>query len=462
MKTIIPVLLSLLLIIFSCRKESFITSRDARISITADTLKFDTVFTTTGSITQTFKIFNENDRKLRLSSVKLMGGTASAYKINVDGSPGPELNNIELEANDSLYVFVQVKVDPATGNLPFLIRDSIQISFNGNDRLVQMEAWGRNAHFLRNEEITSNQVWDNDLPYVILGYLHVNQGRTLTINKGCRIYIHADAPFVVDGTLHTNGARDTIDRVEFRGDRLDQPYLDYPAAWPGIYFSNSSTNNILNYTNIRNAYQAIGIEGMPVSANPKLVLNECVIDNSYDAGIISINSSIRATNCLISNCGKNLLLSGGGNYDFTHCTVTGYANNFIDRKEPLLDLSNTYNNQSATLNANFRNCIFWGESGRVKDEVRITKTGSTAFTVNFVNNLWKVESTPANITSLVQPLNESPQFDSINAARNYYDFRLTKNLSPAINKGVATAINIDLDGKTRPVGLPDLGCFEKQ
>ena len=37
-----------------------------------------------------------------------MGGAGSPYKINVDGTPGPELTNLELEANDSLYVFVQI------------------------------------------------------------------------------------------------------------------------------------------------------------------------------------------------------------------------------------------------------------------------------------------------------------------------------------------------------------------
>ena len=68
--------------LFACKKESFITSPDARVTITADSLKYDTVFTTTGSVTQSFKIINENDQKLRISSLKLMGGNSSAYKIN--------------------------------------------------------------------------------------------------------------------------------------------------------------------------------------------------------------------------------------------------------------------------------------------------------------------------------------------------------------------------------------------
>lgn len=363
----IPGLLTvcLLTILISCRKDSFITSADARVTITADTLKYDTVFVTAGSTYRTFKIINENNQKLRLSSLKLMGGAGSVFKMNVDGTAGTQFSNIEIEANDSLYVFAQVNVNPGAANLPFILRDSIEINFNGNKRLVQLEAWGQNAHFFRDKVVAVNETWNNDLPYVILGSLLINTNQTLTINKGCRIYVHADAPIVVDGTLQVNGLKDTADRVYFRGDRLDEPYRDYPASWPGIFFQPGSKDNVFIYADIRNAYQAVALQDPSPNANPKLVLNECVIDNAYDAGIISLNSSVRARNCLVSNCGKNLFLVKGGDYQFSHCTVVTYANRFIEHRDPVLVVSNfiSINNTpvTANLNAVFRNCIFWGE-----------------------------------------------------------------------------------------------------
>ena len=418
------------------------------------------MFVTAGSTYRAFTIINDNNQKLRLSSIKLMGGAASVYKMNVDGTPGTQFNNLEIEANDSVYVFAQVNINPSAANLPFILRDSIVITYNGNKRLVQLEAWGQNAHFLRDKVVAANETWNNDLPYVILGSLLINSNQTLTINKGCRIYVHANAPVVVNGTLQVNGLKDTADRVYFRGDRLDEPYKDYPASWPGIFFNTGSKDNILNYAIIKNAYQAIGIQDPSPNANPKLILNECVIDNAYDAGIISLNSSIRARNCLISNCGKNLLLAKGGDYQFTHCTVVTYANRLIDHKDPVLTVTNFANNTSANLTATFRNCIFWGENGLVNDEVVVLKSGNTTFNVNFDYTLWKVQTVPANITSNQIINNQPPQFDSISTTNNYYDFRL-KASSPAINKGVNGGIAIDLDGKPRPVGLPDLGCFEK-
>src|SRR6266404_1232777 len=191
-------ILSLAIFLFACKKDSFITSPDAQVTITVDSLKYDTVFTTAGSITQSFKIINENNQKLKISSVKLMGGSSSAYKINADGFTGPEIDNLEIAANDSIYVFVSVVINQNAKNLPFIIQDSIKVNYNGTDRWVQLEAWGQNAHFFRNKEISANETWIDDLPYVILGSLYIDPGKVLTIDKGCRIYVHADAPVIVD------------------------------------------------------------------------------------------------------------------------------------------------------------------------------------------------------------------------------------------------------------------------
>ena len=461
MKTTLLITLYVSILSLGCKKDSFITSGDANLSISADTLHYDTVFTSVGSITQSFKIFNDNNQKLRLTSVKLMGGSSSPFNINVDGTATSEAIDLEIDANDSLYVFVQVTIDPASGNLPFIVRDSIQITFNGNTRMVQLEAWGQNAHFFRNKEIISSETWSNDLPYVIQGYLFVANNQSLTIEKGCRIYVHADAPIIIDGSLQVNGQKDTTERVYFNGDRLDEPYKDFPASWPGIFFRTDSKDNVLNYAVIRNAYQSLALENPSANLKPKLTLNECVIDNSYDAGIIALNSSITATNCMVSNCGKNVALARGGEYTFSHCTVASYSNNYIQHKDPVLLVSNTDGTNTASLTALFRNCIFWGEGGDVEDEVIVVK-GSTDF-VSFDYNLWKVKTPPQNIISAGIISNQDPQFDSINVSKNYYDFRLRKKSSPAIDAGTGSSVAIDLDGATRPAGLnPDLGCFEKQ
>lgn len=450
-----------LFLLLSCGKEPFIRSADARLSVSADTLKYDTVFASAGSVYQRLVIKNENDRQLRISSIDLSGGTGSVFKMNVDGVAGSGFSDIVIRANDSLYVFVQVNVDPSASGLPFVLRDSISIRFNGNEKKVQLEAWGQNARFLRNHILSTDETWNNDLPYVILGSLQVPAGKTLTINKGSRIYMHADAPLVINGRLRVLGEKDTADRVYFQGDRLDEPYKNYPASWPGIYFLDEATDNLLQYAVIRNAYQAIGLQGPSGNSQPKLLLYESVIDNAWDAGIIALNSSITARNCLISNCGKNILLAEGGQYQFTHCTVVSYANRFVEHKEPVLSLSNAAGSGSAALDAVFRNCIFWGDNGLVNDEVRVERSGSAPFNVLFDYSLWKVQNNPTGVTINQVINNQPPLFDSVNTIQSVYNFRL-KEGSPALNKGTVTSVSTDLDGRPRPAGLPDLGCFEKQ
>src|SRR5678816_460804 len=81
MKTTLLITLYVSILFLGCKKDSFITSGDANLSISADTLHYDTVFTSVGSITQSFKIFNDNNQKLRLTSVKLMGGSSSPFNI---------------------------------------------------------------------------------------------------------------------------------------------------------------------------------------------------------------------------------------------------------------------------------------------------------------------------------------------------------------------------------------------
>ncbi len=451
---------------YGCKKDSFITSKDALVLLSADSLHFDTVFTTAGSVTQLFKITNGNNQKLRIDNITLQGGAASVFKINVDGVAGPEVKNIELDANDSLFVFVTVTINPNAASLPFVMRDSIAIVSNGNSRFLQLEAWGQNAHFMRNRLITGNSTWVNDLPYVILGGLQVDTNASLIIQKGCRIYLHADAPLLVDGSLQITGDRFDSTRVYFAGDRLDYPYNEYPAAWPGIYLRGSSKNNVLQYAVIRNAYQGIVVQQPSVNANPKLTLDECIIDNIYDAGLYGIQSSITARNCLISNCGKNVQLVYGGNYQFTHCSMPTIANNYITHKDPVLYISNAVQVSGAVysdnLSASFINCIIWSENGTADNEVVTSKQGSGTFNVSFNNCLWKVKDNPSNLTAAVNIIsNQDPLFDSINVSKRIFNFRLKDN-SPAINAGAATGVGLDLDGNPRPAGLPDLGAYEKQ
>ena len=459
----------LALFIISCKKDSFITSPDASLRLSEDTLHFDTVFTALGSTTQYLKIFNTNDQKLKISSLKLMG-TNSFFKINVDGTAGTEFTNLELEANDSMYLFATVKIDPNASNLPFLIRDSIKIEFNGNTKWLQLEAYGKNARFMNNVVITKNTTIKNDSPIVILGGLTVNQNAILTIEKGTHFFVHPSAAIRINGTINAVG--DTNAKIVFQGIRIDEPYINYPGGWSSIYFSPTSKNNLLKYCVLKNAYQGVVLDAPATGSDPKLVMEECILDNIYDRAILAVNSSCSATNCLISNVGYGLYVVSGGNYNFNHCTFVSISNYYITHKEALITLANCdadKKNMSA-LTANITNSIIYGEGGFRDDEIEFLKANdATPFGVTMSNILYKqktalptTSSTPLFTITGALPTISNPLFDSIDISKRTYNFRL-KDDSPCIDVAGVSSVTNDLDGKPRPVGSgADLGCYEKQ
>jgi len=450
----------------SCQKDQFILGSDALVGFSADSLKFDTVFTSVGSVTKSFKIKNQNNQKIKLSEIKLMGGIHSAFNININGLAENTVNDVDIAPNDSIYIFVSVNIDPTTNNLPFIISDSIRISYNGNIKYVQLEAYGQNAHFLNTSIIRGNIVWTNDLPYVILGSLKIDSGASLTVLAGTKIFIHATAPIIVDGSLLIRGQKNN--EVVLTGDRLDPDYKDLPASWPGIYINKNSIDNDWQFAIIKNANQAIVVQGTSNNNNPKLLLTQCIVDNSNKEGILSINSSIDANNCLISNCRNNIRIIEGGTHHFINCTVVSYSNSFFIHDNPVLELKNfNYDMTGLVVNnltATFQNCIFWGDYGTVENEINISKEGTTIFDININHCIYKTNTEPTNATLQLNLSNINPEFDSVDVVNKFYDFRTTKSAFAAgVDAGILTNFYKDLDNNPRFMGVTtDIGCYEKQ
>jgi hypothetical protein len=460
----IPIIITLAVVFFgSCRKTELIDAGPESVRCSADTIRFDTVFTTAGSATTGFLIFNLEDQPVSISAARLARGNASMFQMNIDGVPGPVARQIRIEARDSIYVFVTVRIDPDAATNPFLIRDSLLIELQGRTQSVILEAWGQNARFLRNVVITGDTRFDRTLPYVILGGLQIARNARLTIEPGSRIHLHADAPILVDGSLVTRGS--AAEPVTFTGDRLDEGYRNLPASWPGIYLRASSTDNRLTHARILNAYNGIVAEGPSAANRPKLILDRCLIDNAYEAGIAGSGSSIEAENCQVSNCGKNILLLKGGEYLFKHCTVASFSHALIPHKYPVFTVQNWDSTRQGVttypVSVQVDNSIIWGDEGTVEQEFFTSRRGANPFQVNLRNCLFRGSADPANAVLTNGLRNQPPQFDSINTTKRYFDFRIRKKLSPALNRGLPGLVVRDLDDMPRDA-QPDLGAYERQ
>lgn len=452
--------IAVLLLFVRCTNESFTGSFDEVFYATTDTLRFDTVFTVVGSVTQTIKLFNRDNTPLRIESIKLGGGIHSPFKLNINGKPGPMAEAFSIPAHDSIYIFVSVRIDPTSTENPFLVRDSIEIKHAQKTKFIQLSAYGQHAVYLKHERIKTNTTWNAKLPVIIQGSLVVEEGAQLTMEKGSRIYVHASAPIIIEGTLKAIGTKK--DSICFRGDRLDKDYRELPGSWPGIYFRNSSKNNTLHFVQVQHAYQGI-VVGRRNGTAPNLTIDQSIIDHCYETGLLAEGSFIKMTNTLIRNCGANIVITGGGEYDLNHCTIVAYSTPYIPHKNPVFSLANwdsTTSTRSFDTKVSCRNSVLWGESNILDDEILISKKGHAVFDMQLENCLYKSKTAPL-ISGSANMVNQPPLFDSIDTKGRHFDFRIQKGRSPLINKGKPTGILVDLEGKPRD-NQPDIGCYEKQ
>ena len=160
-------------LLFSCEDDKYLSSPDAQLRFSTDTIMFDTVFTTIGSTTRILKVFNNYKEKLLISSVKIGGGDMSNFRMNVNGIAGNEVLDLEIPPKDSIFIFVEVTVDPVGQNMPMVVQDSIEFKTNFNIQKIPVIAWGQDFHLIKSK-LLKNETWTNDKPYLVYNYAYVS------------------------------------------------------------------------------------------------------------------------------------------------------------------------------------------------------------------------------------------------------------------------------------------------
>ncbi|HEY0298993.1 MAG TPA: hypothetical protein VGB84_07225 [Arachidicoccus sp.] len=464
MKKYITIIWLSCLLFAACNKQSFTSNPDAYLFVQlpfgGDTLSFDTVFTSVGSVTQQFKIFNPNKEGIHISDLKLYGGGNSYFKINVDGKSGTDFQDIDLEAGDSMYVFVAVNINANDTTNPFLISDSIGYAYNGKEGIIQLRAYGQNAVFMNTQIINHDTVWTNKLPIVLLGNITIASGATLSIEKGTKIYAHAKTVFEVDGKLFANGGSDTADRILFTNDRLDYDYNEQSNQWHGINFGATSMGNVLNNVTVKNAFIGIAdTAGDVLQSALRLTLYGCILTNHDYAALYLRNSNVNVANSLITNSNTQVVLENGGKYSFNYCTIAGYGNNYVSHNNASLIIdNNAASSVVSSLQAMFTNCIVYGDTNQ-KDEIETDEQGQSNFSINFDYGLYKANSTLSGMTFTNSIQNADPYFLDIDNFRNEYDFRVAQT-SPAIGSATPNAVMTDILGQPRDGLKPTIGCYD--
>ena len=461
-------------VLLSCKKDVIIADSIAKLNFSATEVLFDTVFTTVGSTTKIFKIYNRNSQAVNVSKVFLATGTSSQFSINIDGLSGTSFTDIEIMAGDSLFAFVQVTVDPNGTNAPLLISDSILFITNGNIQDVDLTAVGQDVYLHKPDHFSTtgfppysiidcNAVWTDDKPHLIFGYAVVDEGCTLTMMERTRVYLNNQAVLWVydGGTLKILGAKGN--EITFQGARLEPDYKEIPGQWGKIWLSSGSLNNKIDWAIIKNGSIGVQADTLGASSSPTLLITNTIIKNMSAAAVYGQGSFIRSYNCVFANCGQYVAaLTIGGRYSFEHCTFANFWNG-TQRATPAIALSNYYVDINVTIqvrdmdSAYFRNCIMYGN---IDEEIGLdSSTFGGNFNYKFDHCLVK---TALNTNNGLHYSNVSENLDPqfVDVSLNNYQLKAT---SPAIDQGTTTSITYDLNAVFRPnpsTSLPDLGGYE--
>lgn len=449
----------------SCKKTKFFSN--GNLTFSADTVVFDTVFTTIGSTTHHFKAYNNDKRTVTIEEVELMGGSNSPFRINVDGVSGIYHSNLDVEGNDSLFIFVEVTLDPNGGTLPLVIEDSIRFKTNGVDQYVILAAWGQDAYFHYSDFTagsldTNSGTWPNDKPHVIYGGAFIDSAQTLNIQAGTQIYLHKNAIlYNYKGTLNINGTYGN--EVVFQGDRLESAYDDVAGQYYGIYFHEARESTI-NYAIIKNGTSGIHLyDNNSVNPNYTLNLYNTVITNCARYGVfIYSGAKVKAENCIISKNGTHgLLVLEGGDFNFNFCHILGYGSGdnvaaAVGLSNYYVDYANAVTNVGSINEGTITNSILYGN---LDHELAIDTISDVAITLNFLfkNNVIRSDDIFSGPYFPYNIWNSDPQFMDVSTG----DFHWYSTSPMEASADNFYGIPFDIENKARNGSTPDIGAYEK-
>lgn len=464
------------LFIISCRKEQIIsTDSSLKLEFSTDSLLFDTVFTSLGSTTHELMIYNPHDVALNISDIHIAGGESSSFRLNVDGVAGTEFYDKVIPANDSLFAFLRVTINPNDLNTPFVVEDELEFSVNGNRQTVKLLAWGQNANYVvGNQHVSSingafnivadsleTTVWTNERPYVIYGYALINSYGTLKIEPGTHVYVHGNGGIISwsDGQLIIEGTAEAPVIIE--SDRLEASYANKPGQWDQIMLMDGreGADNIIDHAIIRNSFIGINCQSVLKATQSALRVSNTIIENQSGCGFYSVYYAAELKNFIIANSGVNAVQIHGGDYRFVHGTISNYctfaANNYV-----ALSIDNYVEGSEEIYlyplhNCELGNCIVYG-----KNENEIATSFYAEADTNYVFDHCLLKSKrytdyPGFRHCL---FNKDPMFADY--SRN--DHHLDSITSAAIGIGspaFGDEVPYDFDGVSR-VGIPDVGAYQ--
>lgn len=476
------------LALIGCKEQQLTYSSDAKLSLSADSVLFDTIFTAAGSSTQQVMIYNRNSNAIRISRVwwQKNGGQGHCFFANLDGENNiNNLRDIDLNGGDSLYLFLRAEIDPYNSDAHPIESDTLWLECNGNRTPLYVEAYGMDVERIRTD--SGSTIYPNGLrltaakPYLIYDTLWI--AGKLTIEPGATLYMHKNAHIIAYGNVDAQGTPDK--RIRIMGDRTDKlfpkvPYRVASGQWGGIYLFrlDSMPNPLSTAYRLANIDILSGTVGLFCHSNtpenkPTLYLRNARIHNMAQYGVVMENTDARILNTEVSNCASYGLYMAGGKHIVEHTSVANYFGypyttiniHNVNRENVagVYILATSYDMDESV--STLRNCI---ATGAVTPALVVDSIPESGFQGQITGCYLQCDTLPAEWASQnVYAQKNDTVFKNtyyLYNEYNYYDFHLYNN-SPARHIGLPLSSlqldgrNKDLDGLDRDPEHPDAGCY---
>ncbi len=440
----------------SCIEDGFTTSSSDVLAFSSDTVAFDTVITTQGTITKQLIVYNNSKKQLNISSIKVLGMSDARFYINVDGLKGKEFHDIEVRGNDSIYVFVEGIIDELKKDEPTEFTDYIEFVTNGVTQRVTLNAWGQDVIRFTGDTITTDTKLYAARPYLIYDTLVVAPGVTLDVEPGTTLMFHSGGALKVYGKMNAVGTQEQP--ITLKCDRLDKVVSDIDfeimsGQWGGVVFGQGSYGNHWEYVEVSGSEFGVQVVSSDPSQESLYMLN-CNLHNSSEQVFTGWNAGVTAYGTVFSEAAQGVVYLYGGKTNFTHCTISNYYL-FAVVSDPLLNVYNIDEPGAAPIVADINNCIFYSMTSDINAG---DLTGTDIYLrncllksngtddANFINTVWGAD-----------PLFYTVREDYL------FDYRV-KDESPAIARGdrslIPSAARYDRYGNDRMAeSAPTIGAF---
>lgn len=463
--------------------DSFTTSSNNLLTFSVDTIRMDTVFSKVPTSRRSLWVYNKSGDGIRCTSVRLVNGNRSGFRVNVDGTylgkeSGYQTSDVEIRNKDSIFINIEL-TSPQNNKIgPQYMEDNLVFVLeSGVEQKVNLNAYSWDADIIRNLRIKNDTVISSDRPIVVYGNMTIDSLATATIVPGTTIYFHSGSGLDVYGRLLAEGTADK--NIVFRGDRTDKmfnylPYDMVSGQWNGIYFHSSSFQNLMSYTDTHGTFDGIVCDSSDVS-KLKLALYNSTVHNCQGYGLKSVNSVVDVRNCQLTNAQKDCAAIYGGGALFLNCTIAQFYP-FDSNYGAALRFTNGIEDEGGKHDYPLyqMDCINSLVTGYADDVVMgVVRDSTVAYSYKFVSSILRTDSLEENenIINVIWENVDSVDIDTVSGGEKnfrlvdrytqHYDFHLSER-SRAI--GAATteteyAMPIDRDGRRRD-DHPDIGCYE--